>query len=256
MQRKNHTKKIMKQNSQTKMWESPFWHPSVATDAVVFGFNVEKGSLDILLIQRGVEPYRGKWALPGGFLQQGESAEDCVRRELKEETGVDDLFFQQIRAFSEPNRDKGHEDQVISISYFALVRSSDYNVIGGDDAVKAQWFPVADHPELAFDHEQILQEALTALRQRIHFEPIGFHLLDEVFTMPQLQSIYIAILDPEGQDSKLRDRRNFLKKMTNLGYIKDTGEKVTGNPHRSPKKYTFDEEAYKLAKKIGMRLEF
>lgn len=246
----------MKLNKKTNKWESEFWHPSVATDAVVFGFNVETGSLDILLIQRGVEPFKGKWALPGGFLQQGESAEDCVKRELKEETHVEDLYLEQIGAFSNPDRDKGHEDQVISISFLALVRSKDYEVIGGDDALKAVWFPVSEHPELAFDHEEILQQALFTLRQRIHFAPIGFQLLDDVFTMPQLQNIYIAILDPEGNDNKLRDRRNFLKKMLNLGYIKDTGEKITGNPHRSPKKYSFDQEAYENAKKIGMRLEF
>ena len=246
----------MELNEQTKKWESEFWHPSVATDAVVFGFNIDTNSLDILLIQRGVEPFRGKWALPGGFLKQGESAEQCVRRELNEETHIDNLYLEQIGAFSEPDRDQGHEDQVISISFFALVRSADYEVIGGDDATKAVWFPVSEHPELAFDHEEILQKALSTLRQRIHFAPIGFQLLDETFTMPQLQNIYIAILDPEGKDSKLRDRRNFLKKMLNLGYIKDTGEKVTGNPHRSPKKYTFDKDAYQQAKKVGMRLEF
>lgn len=246
----------MKLNEQTKMWESEFWHPSVATDAVVFGFNVETSSLDILLVQRGVEPFKGEWALPGGFLQQGESAEQCVHRELKEETHIENLYLEQIGAFSEPDRDKGHEDQVISISYLALVRSKDYEVIGGDDALRAVWFPVNDHPKLVFDHEEILEKALSTLRQRIHFAPIGFQLLDEVFTMPQLQSIYIAILDPDGNDSKLRDRRNFLKKMLNLGYIKDTGEKVTGNPHRSPKKYSFDKEAYDKAKKVGMRLEF
>ena len=94
------------------------------------------------------------------------------------------------------------------------------------------------------------------MQQRIHFEPIGFHLLNKEFTMPQLQNIYIAILNPPEDDNKLRDRRNFPKKMLKLGYIKETGKKVTGNPYRSPKLYTFDEEAYKNAKKIGMRLEF
>lgn len=94
------------------------------------------------------------------------------------------------------------------------------------------------------------------LRERIHFEPIGFHLLDKEFTMPQLQNIYIAILNPSEEDKNLRDRRNFRKKMLKLGYIRETGKKLTGNPYRSPKSYTFDEEAYAAAKKIGMRLEF
>ena len=109
---------------------------------------------------------------------------------------------------------------------------------------------------LAFDHAQIIQDAINKLRERIHFEPIGFNLLDKEFTMPQLQNIYIAILKPTEDDNTIRDRRNFSKKMLKLGYIKETGKNVTGNPHRSPKLYAFDEEAYKDAKKIGMRLEF
>ena len=126
----------------------------------------------------------------------------------------------------------------------------------GDDARMAKWFPVKNLPELAFDHQQIIETALERIKQRIHFEPIGFHLLDKEFTMPQLQNIYLAILNPPKDDIKLRDRRNFPKKMLKLGYIKETGKKMTGNPYRSPKLYTFDEEAYVNAKKIGMRLEF
>ena len=127
---------------------------------------------------------------------------------------------------------------------------------GVDDADEAAWFPVDKLPHLAFDHRKIFDAAMERLRRDIHFEPIGFHLLDKEFTMPQLHNIYIAILDPPEDDTKLRDRRNFPKKMLKLGYIRETGKKVTGNPHRSPKLYTFDEEAYKQAKKIGMRLEF
>ena len=133
---------------------------------------------------------------------------------------------------------------------------SKYQIKGGDDAKEAKWFPIDSLPELAFDHKDIIDTALERLRQRIHFEPIGFHLLDKEFTMPQLQNIYIAILNPPADDNKLRDRRNFPKKMLKLGYIKDTGRCVTGNPYRSPKLYTFDEKAYYEAKKIGMRLEF
>lgn len=125
-------------------------------------------------------------------------------------------------------------------------------------AAEAKWFSVNELSELklAFDHAQIIQDAVERLRERIHFEPIGFNLLDKEFTMPQLQNIYIAILNPPEEDNTIRDRRNFPKKMLKLGYIKETGKKVTGNPYRSPKLYTFDEEAYKDAKKIGMRLEF
>lgn len=255
MQRKKYTKTFltMKYNEQTKQWESPFWHPAVTTDSVVFGFDGVQ--LNVLLIQRGLEPYKNMWALPGGFIRpEDKNAHDCAYRELREETDVQDIYMDELGTFSSHDRDP--RERVITIAFFALVVKDKYHVKGGDDARVAKWFPVKELPELAFDHKAIIDTALERLRQRIHFEPIGFHLLDKEFTMPQLHNIYIAILDPPEDDTKLRDRRNFPKKMLKLGYIKETGKKVTGNPHRSPKLYTFDEEAYKQAKKIGMRLEF
>ena len=243
----------MKYNEQTKQWESPYWHPALTTDAVVFGF--DGVGLNVLLIQRGLEPYEHMWALPGGFMREDDkSARDCAYRELNEETNVNDIFMEELQCFSDKYRDP--RERVITIAFFALVVKDKYQIMGGDDARVAKWFPVKDLPALAFDHKDIIETALERLRQRIHFEPIGFHLLDKEFTMPQLHNIYIAILDPPEDDTKLRDRRNFNKKMLKLGYIKETGKKVTGNPHRSPKLYTFDEEAYQRAKKIGMRLEF
>ncbi len=243
----------MKFNKETKQWESPYWHPAVTTDAVVFGFDGE--GLNVLLIQRGLEPYKNMWALPGGFMRpDDETAQDCVYRELHEEANVEDIYMEELKTFS--RRDRDPRERVITIAFFALVVKDKYQILGGDDACNAKWFPVKELPELAFDHKEIVTLALERLRQRIHFEPIGFHLLDKEFTMPQLHNIYKAILDPPEDDTKLRDRRNFQKKMLKLGYISETGKKVTGNPHRSPKLYTFDEDAYQQAKKIGMRLEF
>ena len=243
----------MKLNTITNKWESQFWHPAVATDAVVFGFDGE--DLNVLLIERNLEPYKNYWALPGGFIKESDnSAEECVYRELHEETNVEDLYLEELKTYSNKCRDP--RERVISIAFFALVVKDKYIIKGGDDAKSAKWFSVNSLPTLAFDHSEIISEALDRLRQRIHFEPIGFHLLDNEFTMPQLQSIYIAILNPPENDNKVRDRRNFPKKMLKLGYIKETGKKVTGNPYRSPKLYSFDEEAYFEAKKIGMRLEF
>ena len=182
------------------------------------------------------------------------TAQDCVYRELHEEANVEDIYMEELKTFS--RRDRDPRERVITIAFFALVVKDKYQILGGDDACNAKWFPVKELPELAFDHKEIVTLALERLRQRIHFEPIGFHLLDKEFTMPQLHNIYKAILDPPEDDTKLRDRRNFQKKMLKLGYISETGKKVTGNPHRSPKLYTFDEDAYQQAKKIGMRLEF
>ncbi len=243
----------MKLNKSTNLWESKYWHPAVTTDAVVLGFDGER--LNVLLIKRGGEPYLGSWALPGGFMREtDEDAQACMYRELNEETNVDGLYLEELKTFSSINRDP--RERVITVAYFALVVKSKYVIKAGDDAAEAKWFSINELPDLAFDHKEIINLAIERLRQRIHFEPIGFHLLDEEFTMPQLQNIYIAILDPTEEYSKLRDRRNFPKKMLKLGYIKETGKKVTGNPYRSPKLYTFDEVAYFKAKRIGMRLEF
>ena len=243
----------MKYNEQTHLWESPYWHPAVTTDAVVFGFDGTR--LNILLIERGNEPYLNCWALPGGFIrEEDKTAEESVYRELQEETSVEDIYLEEFKTFSEATRDP--RERVITIAFFALVIKDRYKIKGGDDAKAAKWFPVDELPPLAFDHDKIIKEALDRLRMRIHFEPIGFHLLDREFTMPQLQNIYISIMDPDRKNQSLLDRRNFAKKMLKLGYIKPTGEKVTGNPYRSPKVYVFDEEAYFKAKQGGMKLDF
>ena len=243
----------MKLNEETGKWESDYWHPAVTADAVVFGFDGE--GLNVLLIERAGEPFKGKLALPGGFMTRSdESATATVYRELHEETNVEGIYLEEMQAFSNAERDP--RERVITIPFFALVVKDRYEVKAGSDARKAMWYSIDNLPQLAFDHNEIIDVAIERLRQRIHFEPIGFHLLPKEFTMPQLQSIYLAILNPPADDDRLRDRRNFAKKMLRLGYIKETGKKVSGNPHRSPKLYVFDEEAYKEAKKIGMRLEF
>ncbi len=176
-------------------------HPAVATDCVVFGFNGK--NLEILLIERGIEPYKGMWAFPGGFMKMDETAEVCALRELKEETGLDIHILKQLGAFSGVHRDP--RERVVSVAFYALVRPSD--VAGGDDARKARWFAINEVPQLAFDHDYILRKAMQQLRKDIHFEPIGFELLETSFTMADLQRLYEAILGVHF------DRRNFEKKM-------------------------------------------
>ena len=169
-------------------------HPSVTTDCVIFGFDGTR--LNVLLIERGNDPYKGCWAFPGGFLNMDESALEGAKRELYEETGLRDAYIHQFHAFSAPDRDP--RERVISIAYFALVRLTD--VKAGDDAAKAQWFPLDEIPPLAFDHDKMLREALKAHRRMIHFEPIGVELLPENFTKTQLQSLYEAILGKSGMN--------------------------------------------------------
>lgn len=191
-------------------------HPSVTTDCVIFGFDGVK--LKVLLVERGMAPYKGRWAFPGGFLNMDESAEEGALRELKEETGLEGAYIRQFHTFSAPQRDP--RERVITIAYYALVRMQE--VKGGDDASDARWFALDEVPPLAFDHDQILRKAEKTLRQQIHFEPVGFELLPEKFTIKQLQNLYEAILDMRF------DRRNFYNKMRRLGMLELTGD--TANP--------------------------
>ena len=219
-------------------------HPSVTTDCVIFGFDGNK--LKVLLIERGIEPFKGKWALPGGFLKMDESAEEGARRELKEETGLTGAYIRQLHAFTAPDRDP--RERVITIAYYALVRLQDVN--GGDDAARAQWMSLDEVPSLAFDHDQILRMAERELRRQIHFEPIGFELLPEKFTMRALQQLYEAILDVRF------DRRNFYNKMTHLGLLNQSDDTVRQSAKRDAYLYTFNRDMYEEMKQKGFRLEF
>lgn len=171
-----------------KMYSYKYPHPAVTTDCVIFGFDGAK--LKVLLIERGNEPYKGRWAFPGGFLNMDESAEQGARRELMEETGMAAGYMEQFHAFTDPDRDP--RERVITIAYYALCKIQE--VKGGDDAAKAQWFSIDEIPQLAFDHDCMLHLALSALRERLHFRPIS-QLLPEKFTKEEQQLLYEAIMD-------------------------------------------------------------
>ena len=218
--------------------------PAVTTDCVIFGYDGKE--LKVLLIERGIEPFKGCWAFHGGFLNMDEDALAGARRELKEETGLEDAFIEQFHTFSEPGRDP--RGRVITIAHYALVKIQE--VEGGDDAAQARWFPIGEVPPLAFDHDRILRMAMSRLKEKIHFEPVGFELLPDVFTMPQLQNLYEAILEVHF------DRRNFASKMLKLGILEDTGDRPAGASSRIPVSYRFNKEKYNELKAKGFRLEF
>ena len=218
--------------------------PAVTTDCVIFGYDGKE--LKVLLIERGIEPFKGCWAFPGGFLNMDEDALAGARRELKEETGLEDAFIEQFHTFSEPGRDP--RGRVITIAHYALVKIQE--VEGGDDAAQARWFPIGEVPPLAFDHDRILRMAMSRLKERIHFEPVGFELLPDVFTMPQLQNLYESILEVHF------DRRNVASKMLKLGILEDTGDRPAGASSRIPVSYRFNKEKYNELKAKGFRLEF
>lgn len=219
-------------------------HPAVTTDCVIFGFNGER--LQVLLIERGIEPFKGRWAFPGGFLKMDETAEEGAKRELKEETGLENAYIQQLHTFSAPNRDP--RERVITIAYYTLVKIQE--VKGGDDAASARWFPLDEIPPLAFDHDYILRMATQRLREQIHFQPIGFELLPEKFTIRELQSLYEAILGINF------DRRNFAKKMLHLEILTELDETVWRTPKREARLYKFNAEKYEELKRKGFRIEF
>lgn len=219
-------------------------HPAVTTDCVIFGFDGHE--LKVLLIERGIEPYKGRWAFPGGFLNMDESAEEGARRELKEETGFKAAYIRQFHTFSAVDRDP--RERVISVAFYALCKIDE--VVGGDDAAKAQWFSLDDVPQLAFDHDQILRMAERELRKQIHFEPIGFELLPKKFTMKSLQQLYEAILNIKF------DRRNFYNKMLHLGLLTQLDETEKTSNKKPAYLYQFNPEMYEEMKKKGFRLEF
>lgn len=245
--------------------------PAVAADNVVFGFDKvdakNKSSVEmtlkVLLIQRAADSriYAGWWALPGGFLQLvqddretpvDETMEQCACRELREEAGVDcrpdDLT--QFAVFSHPYRET--EQRVLSIAYYAL--RSTCHVEGGTDAARAEWFAIDQLPDqLAFDHRQIIEQALQRLRTELSSKPIGYDLLPEEFTLPQLQRLYECIL------GKTTDRSNFQRKLTQTKpqILIETGESEKANGHRGGKLYRFNKQAYdEFMKKRNLRLEF
>jgi 8-oxo-dGTP diphosphatase len=220
-------------------------HPAVTVDGVVFGFG--DADLKLLLIQRDGAPFKGRWALPGGFVGSNEGLEEAARRELREETGISRLYLEQLYTFGEPGRDP--RERVISVAYYALVKLADHKLHAASDARKAAWFPVADLPQLAFDHEQILAVALRRLQAKIRYEPIGFELLPERFPLSELQRLYESILEQP------LDKRNFRKKILGLGFVAGTEEIQQEVAHRAARLYRFDKPAYRRLKKAGFNFE-
>ncbi len=205
----------------------------VAVDCIIFGF--DQDNLRILLIKRDFEPERGKWSLMGGFLKERETLDDAANRILNKLTGLHDIYLEQLRSFSDPDRDP--VDRTVSTAYYALINIEEHN----EELTKkhsARWFNVDEIPALIFDHNEMVDQAIRRLRFKASTEPIGFELLPEKFTMRQLQSLYEAIL---GQ--KL-DKRNFIKKILNLDVLIKLDEKDMTSSKKGSFLYRFDEKKY------------
>jgi 8-oxo-dGTP diphosphatase len=202
-------------------------HPAVTVDIAIF--SIRHDALHVLLIKRAEAPFAGQWALPGGFVGIDEALEAAAARELKEETGVDAGYLEQLYTFGAPARDP--RERVISVAYFALIPSDKLEIKAATDAEGVAWYPVAELPPLAFDHAEILAAALARLQAKLEYSTIAFQLMPAAFTISELRHVYERIaMAPI-------DKRNFSKKMLALGAIEETGEERRDGAHRPAKLY-------------------
>ncbi|MBC6995624.1 NUDIX domain-containing protein [Neolewinella lacunae] len=218
------------------MYTYEYPRPSVTVDIVVFGYDGGK-QLKMLLIRRGSEPFKGCWALPGGFVDMEEDLEQAAFRELEEETGVKDLYLEQLFTFGKPGRDP--RGRVISVAYFSLVNLQDHPAVAASDVDKAEWFALDELPPLAFDHNDIIQVATSRLNAKVRYQPIGFELLPEEFTLGQLQQLYETVLNVEGFN-----KRNFRTRILRTGILEEVGRQKNV-AHRPAVLYRFNQETYR-----------
>ena len=217
----------------------------VAVDSVVF--TCDGSIVKVLLIRRKQEPFVGKYALPGGFVEAAESAEEAVLRELQEETGVENIFLKQLKAYTAPRRDP--RGRVVSVAFMALI-SPEYNLTAASDALSAEWVSINRLPQLAFDHKQILEDALVDLRLEIQTTNIAAQILPKRFTLSELQRLYEVILE------KSLDKRNFRKRISQLEILKEVAETKMDGAHRPAQLYQFTTREYTtLREKVHIFLE-
>ncbi|MBE2209665.1 MAG: NUDIX hydrolase [Saprospiraceae bacterium] len=222
-----------------------FFKSAFTVDNVIFGF--DEGDLKVLLIKRGEAPYMGQWALPGYFVYPNEDLDTAANRVLEELTGLRHVYLEQVKTFGAVNRHPF--GRVITVAYFSLVKINDYKLQPASIARKAQWHPVSEVKELAFDHFGILQSCFQRLKSSVRWRPIGFELLPPHFTLTELQHLYEAILETE------LDKRNFRKKILGMDLLLDLDQTQEGVAHRPAKLYRFDREKYLRFQAEGFNFE-
>lgn len=216
----------------------------VATDCIIFGF--DSGRLKLLVFRRKVEPFQGEWSLIGSFVKLNEDVSEAAKRVLAETTGLENVFMEQLKAYGAADRDPGY--RCISIAHYALIRIDDYD----KELVEkfgAAWYDIEELPNLVLDHTQMVQDALERLRRKARYQPIGFELLPEKFTIPQLQLLYEAIYQKD------LDPRNFRKKLLSLKVLVKLDEKDKSTSRRGAFLYKFDHEKYEKLLKSGYNFE-
>jgi len=219
--------------------------PALTVDCVVFGYDLI--SLKLLLIRRKYPPFENCWAFPGGFVRVDETLDAAARRELEEESGVKNIFLEQLYTFGAVERDP--RERVVSVAYYALISLAEQALKAATDACDAQWFAIQEVPELAFDHAEILKLAIQRLKAKVRYEPIGFELLPKKFAISQLRHLYETILE------KPIDKRNFYKKVQSMNLLIDLNEYQQGVSHRAAKLYRFDPTHYEELKRSGFNFD-
>lgn len=213
----------------------------VGLDCVIFGFH--EGELSLLLLKRNFEPAKGEWSLMGGFLRHDESIDEAAKRVLKELTGLENVYMEQIGVFGEIDRDPG--ERVLSAVYYALINIDEYD----RELVQkhnAHWVKINELPPLIFDHPQMVSKARELMKQKAEMEPIGFNLLPKLFTLTQLQSLYEAIF------GEVIDKRNFRKKIAEMGFIEKTDKIDKSTSKRGAALYKFNSKAYRKDPKFKL----
>ncbi len=217
----------------------------VALDCIIFGF--DRSGLKLLLIKRDFEPEKGNWSLMGGFLNRDESLDQAADRVLHKLTGLKNVYLEQLYGFGEVDRDP--VERTVSIAYYALIniREHDKELM---DKYSARWFPIDDLPDLIFDHNQMVRAAKRRLKYRASHEPVGFELLPEKFTMPELQILYEDIYETE------LDKRNFRRRILSMDILTKTDEKQKKYSKKGAYLYKFNEDKYEDKLENGDSLTF
>lgn len=222
-----------------------FFQFALSVDCVIFGFHED--SLKVLMIERGTDPHKGKNALPGDLVYPTEDMNEAASRVLKDLTGLEDVYMTQSKSYGQVDR---HPiGRVITVGYYSLISVDRYQPLVGSWADNVYWIDVNEIPELAFDHQIIIEDALNILRERVRLQPIGFELLPKEFTLGQMQKLYEALLNTEF------DKANFRKRILSMKLLKDTNKMQTAVSHRPARLFSFDKQAYKSLLEKGFSFE-
>jgi 8-oxo-dGTP diphosphatase len=222
-----------------------FFKSAFTVDNVIFGF--DDGKLKVLLIKRNEEPFNDFWALPGYFVQQHEDLDAAAQRVLRETTGLENVYLEQVHSFGSPGR---HDfGRVITVAYYSLVKVADFELHAASIAEEVAWHDVEEISTLAFDHEEIIRVALNSLKRRIRTQPVGFKLLPPAFTLTDLQHLYEAVWEVD------LEKRNFRKKILSMNLLRDLGRSQTGVAHRPARLYSFEENRYRELEEEGFNFE-